>query len=145
MRIFQRNAYRSDAGRSVLTSISVERLFRESEIEAEYTIGWVRITLGLILFASGFLVFSGTAAVTEESQLIEVRLTALITVGAFLALGVASFLLVLRRWFRPWMAFVLVTCDAAILGVSLFFGLEGIGLGGNWVAAMPTRLPKREM
>lgn len=137
MSIFQLNAYRSDA-HSVLTSTSVDKLFRESEIEAEYTIGWVRITLGLILFASGFLVFSGTAALTEGYQLIQVRLTALITVGAFIVLGITSFLLVVRRWFKPWMAFVLVTCDAAILGVSLFLGLEGIGLGGNWVAAMPT-------
>lgn len=36
------------------------------------------------------------------------------------------------------MAFVLVTGDAAILGYSLFLGLEGLGLGGNWIAAIPT-------
>ena len=138
MGIFQLNAYRSDAGRAVLTSTSVERLFRESENEAEYTIGWVRIMLGLILFASGFLVSSGTTALTEEYDLNQLRAAALITVGAFLALGITSFLLVISRWFRPWMAFVLVTGDAAILGVSLYVGLNGIGLGGNWVAAMPT-------
>lgn len=138
MRIFQLNAYRSHAGRSVLTSTSVEELFRVSESEAEYTTGWVRIALGLTLFASGFLVSSGTAALTEEHDLIQFRVAALITVGAFLALGITSFLLVISRWFRPWMAFVLVTGDATILGASLYFGLDGISLGGNWVAAMPT-------
>lgn len=138
MGIFQLNANRSDAARSVLTSASVEKLFRESESEAEYTIGWVRITLGLTLLASGFLVSSGTAALTEEYDLIQLRVEALITVGAFLVLGITSFLLVIRSWFRPWMAFALVTGDAAILGASLYFGLDRIGLRGNWVAAMPT-------
>jgi adenylate cyclase len=94
--------------------------------------------LGLALFASGLLVSSGTAALTEENNLNQLRAAAVITVFAFLALGITSFLLVISRWFRPWMAFVLVTGDAAILGVSLYFALDSIGLGGNWVAAIPT-------
>ncbi|WP_042777890.1 adenylate/guanylate cyclase domain-containing protein [Sinorhizobium fredii] len=138
MGIFQLNVHRSDANRSVLTSTSVEKLLWESESEAEYTIGWVRIMLGLVLFASGFLVSSGTAASTEEYDLNRLRVMALVTVFAFLALGITSLLLVISRRFRPWMAFVLVTGDAAILGLSLYFALDGIGLGGNWVAAVPT-------
>lgn len=133
----QLNAHRSDVDGSPPTSALVDRLFHESEIEAEYTIGWVRIAVALTLFASGFLVSSGTAALTEESLLNQTRISALITVGAFLVLGLTSFLLVVRRWFRPWMAFVLVAGDALILGVSLYFNLESAGLGGNWVAAMP--------
>ncbi|WP_455274132.1 adenylate/guanylate cyclase domain-containing protein [Rhizobium herbae] len=136
--LFRIIANLSHAGRSGPTSASVDKLFRESEIEAEYAIGWVRIAVGLALLASGLLVSSGTAEVSDEYSLSQVRVTALFTVGAFLALGIVSLLLVIRHWFRPWMAFVLVTGDAAILGTSLFFGLEGIGLGGNWVAAAPT-------
>ena len=136
--LFRMIANLSHSGRSVPTSASVDKLFRESEIEAEYAIGWVRIAVGLALLASGLLVSSGTAELSDEYSLSRVRVTALFTVGAFLALGIVSLLLVIRHWFRPWMAFVLVTGDAAILGTSLFFGLEGIGLGGNWVAAVPT-------
>ncbi|MCA1408335.1 adenylate/guanylate cyclase domain-containing protein [Ensifer sp. IC3342] len=129
--------HQSDASRSVLNT-SVEKLFRESECEAEFTIGWVRITLALALLASGFLVSSGTVALTEEYSLNQLRVAALTTASAFLALGITSFLLVISRRFRPWMAFVLVTGDAAILGASLYFALDGIGLSGNWVAAIPT-------
>lgn len=136
--LFQMIANRSHPGRSVATSASVDKLFRESEIEAEYAIGWVRIAVGLALLASGLLVSSGTAELTNGYSLSQVRFTALFTVGSFLALGLVSLLLVIHHWFRPWMAFFLVTGDAAILGASLFFGLEGIGLGGNWVAAIPT-------
>lgn len=138
MRIFQLDSYRSNGGRSALTIASVENLFRQSEVEAEYTTGWVRIALGLTLFASGFLVSSATPLSTEGNDLVQGRLAALFTIGAFLVLGMTSFLLVVTRWFRPWMAFALVTGDAAVLGISLFLGLDGLGLKGNWVAAMPT-------
>lgn len=138
MGIFLFNAHRYDTGRSALGRTSVEKLFRESESEAEYTTGWVRITLGLAMFVSGILVTSGTTELTDMNNSNQLRDSALFTVFAFLALGIISLLLVVSGRFRPWMAFVLVTCDAAILGVSLYFALHGIGLGGNWVAAIPT-------
>jgi adenylate cyclase len=127
------NANRSAEDRSLPRGASVDKLLQESETDAEYTIGWVRIAIGLALLASGFLVASGTDHLPHRAPF-----SALITLGAFLALGITSFLLSVRRWFRPWMAFVLVAGDAMILGASLFFSLEANGLGGNWVAAMPT-------
>ncbi len=130
MGIFLFNAHRYDTSRSALGRTSVEKLFRESESEAEYTTGWVRITLGLAMFVSGILVTSGTTELTDMNNSNQLRASALFTVFAFLALGIISLLLVVSGRFRPWMAFVLVTCDAAILGVSLYFALHGIGLGG---------------
>ncbi|NVD39845.1 adenylate/guanylate cyclase domain-containing protein [Ensifer sp. HO-A22] len=138
MGIFHLTAFRPETRPSDLPSTSVDTVFWESEHEAEYTIGWVRITLGLALFASGFLVSSETAELVQEYNLNQLRVTALITVAAFLALGILSFLLVISRQFRPWMAFALVTGDAAILGASLYFALKGMGMGGNWVVAIPT-------
>ncbi|WP_323131120.1 hypothetical protein U8C40_39790 (plasmid) [Sinorhizobium medicae] len=129
MGIFLFNAHRYDTSRSALGRTSVEKLFRESESEAEYTTGWVRITLGLAMFVSGILVTSGTTELTDMNNSNQLRASALFTVFAFLALGIISLLLVVSGRFRPWMAFVLVTCDAAILGVSLYFALHGIGLG----------------
>ncbi|MEI2297402.1 adenylate/guanylate cyclase domain-containing protein [Ensifer sp. MJa1] len=131
-------AFRSDPHRSDPAGSSVERAFWESENEAEYTIGWVRITVGLALFVSGFLVSSETAGFAQEYNLTQLRVTALTTVAAFLALGITSFLLVIRRHFRPWMAFALVTGDALIIGASLYFALNDIGLAGNWVVTIPT-------
>ncbi|KSV72432.1 hypothetical protein N183_26560 [Sinorhizobium sp. Sb3] len=132
------HAFRSDPHRPDLTSTSVESAFWESEHEAEYTIGWVRITVGLALFVSGFLVSSETAGFAQEYNLTQLRVTALTTVAAFLALGITSFLLVISRQFRPWMAFALVTGDALIIGASLYFALNDIGLAGNWVVILPT-------
>ncbi len=64
-------------------------------------------------------------------------MVALLSVLAFLVLGTTSLVLVARRLFRPWMAFALVTGDAAILVASLLTEMERRGLDGNWLAAMP--------
>ncbi|OWZ89219.1 adenylate/guanylate cyclase domain-containing protein [Sinorhizobium sp. LM21] len=137
MKKFHR-AFRLDRQRSELTSTTVERAFWESEHEAEYTVGWVRIMVGLALFASGFLVSSETADFAPGLNLTQLRVTALATVAAFLGLGITSFLLVISRQFRPWMAFALVTGDAVIVGASLYFALNDTGLAGNWVVIIPT-------
>lgn len=133
---------RGDADRSpeqdgtAATDPSIDRLLIEAEIEAEYTIGWVRIAAGLTLFAGG-LFASGYSSLLQEHFLRKSTLVALLSVGAFLALGITSLLLVVRHWFKPWMAFALVAGDAAILALSLLAGLESRDLGGNWIAALP--------
>ncbi|RDL47502.1 Adenylate cyclase 1 [Ensifer sp. M14] len=135
---FQLDASQSNSNQLSLTSKSVENAFWEAEQEAEYTIGWIRITVGVVLFAIGLLVSSETAGFAQEYNLTQLRVTALTTVAAFLALGITSFLLVISRWFRPWMAFALATGDAAVVGASLYFALNDLGLAGNWVATIPT-------
>jgi hypothetical protein len=126
--------FRADTDDSATTEASVDRLFRESEIEAEYTIGWVRIAAGFILFASGLGLSSG---IGSQSMAEGVHITGLITVGAFLLLGITSLLLVVRGWFKPSIAFVFVAGDAIILTTSLFVALKTSGLRGNEIAAMP--------
>ncbi|WP_159948796.1 adenylate/guanylate cyclase domain-containing protein [Rhizobium sp. 18065] len=135
---FQSGAAQSRDGHSSTLSASVENLVRESEIEAEYTLGWVRIVLALTLFTSGLVVSTGAAVLTEPHRLALVRFMPMSAVLALLLLGVISFILASGHWFRPWMAFALVSADAVFLGAGLYFGLERVGLGGNWIAAIPT-------
>ena len=114
---------------------SVELLLQESELEAEHTVGWVRIAVGLALLASGIFVSSSGGSVNGGQHINFV--TGLTTVGVYIALGVTSFALVLKGLFRPWMAFLLVTADAAVLGLSLHISLVSIGLSGNWISIVP--------
>ncbi len=60
-----------------LSDASVDRLFQDSEIEAEYAIGWMRIAAGFVLFASGLGVSSGIAALTEGQILHQLMFTCL--------------------------------------------------------------------
>lgn len=135
---FQLNVPQPYSSGSDPAGTSVEKVFWQSENEAEYTIGWVRITVGLALFVGGFLISSDTAALARGYGISQLRVTALMTVAAFLFLGITSFLPVITRRFRPWMAFALVTGDAAIVGASLYYSLDAISLAGNWVVAIPT-------
>jgi adenylate cyclase len=128
------NGLHANQGEYAENVTSVAKLFNESEIEAEYMIGWVRIAAGLILFVSGLGISSEFALPSKVQTL---PLTALIAVAAFVILGITSLLLVVRRHFKPWMAFVFVAGDATILAASLFSALETNGLRGNWIAAMP--------
>lgn len=121
-------------GAAAVAGSSALKLIQESEIEAEYAIGWVRIAAAFILFASGVGVSSG---MTSESVAQGVHLTPLLSVAAFLLLGIASLLAARGGWFRPWMAFLFVAGDAGILCMNLFFGLKGNGLSGNGLVAMP--------
>jgi adenylate cyclase len=112
-------------------------LLIEAETEAEFTIGWVRIAAGLALFAGGLFASSGIGSLHPDQFAQRSSFVALLSVSAFLALGATSLLLVVRHWFRPWMAFPLVAGDAVILVLALLASLEGRALGGNWIAAMP--------
>ncbi len=114
---------------------AVQRLLQESELEAEYTVGWVRIAVGLALLVSGLFVSSRSGTLTGDRNMNFV--TGLATVSAYITLGVTSLVLVARGRFRPWMAFILVSSDAAVLGLSLHISLVNIGLGGNWISAVP--------
>jgi adenylate cyclase len=120
---------------SPMAGTSALKLIQEWEIEAEHTIGWVRIAAAFILLASGLAVSSSSMASDSMAQ--GVRHTALLSVAAFLLLGITSLLAVGGGWFRPWMAFLFVAGDAGILSMNLFFGLKGMGLSGNGLAAMP--------
>ena len=114
---------------------SVEQLLQVSELEGEYTVGWVRIAVGLALLISGLFVSSGADLLDGDRPMNFV--TGLTTVGAYIALGVMSFVLVSRGLFRRWTAYLLVTADAAVLGLSLHVSLANIGLGGNWISTIP--------
>src|SRR6266540_5865218 len=109
---------------ALIASASVARLVQDSDIEAEYTIGWVRIFVAAALFIGGFSVSSGVSWLDTVQLPHQPLSVALIAVVAFLALGIASLILAARRWSKPWLAFALVTGDVAILALSLFFGLK---------------------
>jgi adenylate cyclase len=115
----------------------VEQLVREAEVDAERVVGWVRITIGLVLLAGGLFVAGTlgptTAHVPRRAGLLSIAAAAV----AFCGLGVVSLVVVARGWYRHWMTWVLATGDAAIVVLALHQGLAASGLAGNWIAALP--------
>jgi adenylate cyclase len=97
-----------------LRADAITPLLRDAEHEAELTTAWVRIALALAL--AGSLLISGRiAAVAGDLDILRQLGLAGLAVGALLALGVASLLLVRTRRYAPWMAFAFTAGDAAII------------------------------
>ena len=75
------------------------------ESEAEYTVGWVRIAVGLARLTPGLFVSSGGGWLGGGQHMNFV--TGLATVGAYIALGVTSFVLCRGASFGPGRPFYL--------------------------------------
>jgi adenylate cyclase len=119
-----------------LRADAITSLLKDAEHEAELTTAWVRIALALAL--AGSLLISGRiAAVAGDLDILRQLGLAGLAVGALLALGVASLLLVRTRRYAPWMAFAFTAGDAAIILLLVGATLRDGHLVGNWIAAVP--------
>jgi hypothetical protein len=85
-------------------STTVTTLLKETESESERTTGWIRIVLAVALAAS--LLVSGRIAAAAGYADIWGRLgLGALAIGALLALGIVSLVLVRTESYAPWMAF----------------------------------------
>jgi adenylate cyclase len=111
-------------------------LLKEAELEAERTAGWVRIVLAAVLAAS--LLVSGRIAAIAGYEDVWARLgLGALAVAAFLALGIASLVLVQTGAYAPWTAFALTAGDAVIVVLAVAVTLRDTELRGNWIAIAP--------
>jgi len=117
-------------------STRIALLLREAEIEAERTTGWIRIALAAVLAVS--LLVSGRLAAAAGYAEIWARLGLGATgIGALLALGIVSLVLVRTGTYAAWMAYALTAGDAVIIALAVGATLRDTGLGGNWIVIAP--------
>lgn len=118
-------------------SPQTEALFVQAERRAERTISLLRILIAFVL-GTAFL-FSVEATDFEDSGLLLRQwVFAAGTIAAYFLLGVTSYVANLRGYYRAWVPWVSVTCDAAFLLAGTYFGLINTGLGGNFLISMPS-------
>ncbi len=110
----------------------VSRLVLEAEIEAERTLSIVRIGIALILATWAFSVagFGQQAAPTSG-------LPPGLVIGVLLLIGVASYALSGIHSARLWGTYLFAVLDAGVIATSAWLILEGGGLSGNWIPAVP--------
>ena len=135
------NATPSSASRMVthmddIRADAITPLLRDAENEAERTTAWVRIALALAL-AGGLLISGRIAVVAGDLDILRRLGLAGLAVGALLALGVASLVLVRTGRYAPWMAFASTSGDAAIILLLVGATLRDAHLVGNWIAVVP--------
>ena len=117
-------------------STEVTTLLRQAEIEAERTIGLIRIALSVILVLS-LLVSGRIANVAGYDEFWAHLGLGGAAIGALFVLGILSLVLVRAEWYAPWMAFAFTAGDAAVIALAVGATLRDIGLGGNWMTIAP--------
>lgn len=115
---------------------AVMPLLKEAEIEAERTAGWVRIVLAAVLAAS-LLVSGRMAAAAGDAEFWGRLGLGALAIGALLALGIVSLVLVRTEAYVPWMAPALTAGDAVIVVLTVAATLHDIQLGANWIVIAP--------
>jgi len=113
----------------------IDLLVARADLEAERTIAWTRIALGVTLM----IVFTLTVrrfAVGDMLSLAEARSIS-VALWAFLATGFLSLFTLRRGYFRRWMSFVFVTVDAILIGLSLAGTMQHAELPANYIIISP--------
>ena len=110
-------------------------LFWQAEVEAERTIGLLRVVVALVL-ALAFLGLVGTSPPEGLALGRQIGIVAL-TLGGYLALGLASWALAASGRLRAWMSWLFAGLDVLVVVGSLELGLLNIAAPGGHVAILP--------
>ena len=112
------------------------QLFFEAELRAERLLGWVRLGIALALL-SLFVVAVLRDPPLEDPILQRQLFLALLTLSAYLLVGLLSLAAARPGIFKAWHTWSLSTCDAAFLLLSLHIGLLNTAAAGNYMIALP--------
>ena len=111
------------------------RLLREAETDAERTVSIIRIAVAAVLLAAVEVMVEETGralpAFRDQIKIAQISLIVLFASGALAWIAVRT-----GVW-RPWMAYVTVTIDIAIVAISLRFNFLAAGLPGDYLVAFP--------
>jgi adenylate cyclase len=117
--------------------MEAERLLAEAEVRAERITAIVRLVVGAVLGTLLYVLMIRSPL--SENPMFERQIAVAVpTVGLYVALGVASYLLAVPRQYRPWMPWAFTTCDIAFLLCNLFIAVENLELPSSYVAIIPT-------
>jgi adenylate cyclase len=112
-------------------------LFAGAEMGAERVVGQLRMAAALSLG----VVFAVTVVlrVRHNDAVLPAQIAAATTtLGAYFALGALSCRLAVPHRFRTWMPWAFITGDAGFLLINVGLNVFNTGIGGNYLASLPT-------
>ncbi|WP_404385991.1 adenylate/guanylate cyclase domain-containing protein [Caenispirillum salinarum] len=116
---------------------AARRILLEAEIKAERTVAKLRLLVGAVLVTGVLGLVVPPAIEAHDEALLPQIAVAVGSSVAFLVLGVATWLVVRRGTYRPWMGWVFSTLDVILLTGSLALALRVTELPGPWLVIMP--------
>jgi class 3 adenylate cyclase len=112
------------------------RLYEEAELRAERLVAILRVGIALGLAVMFSIAVIG-ASPGPEPVLERQWLFAVMTMGAYFALGVLSLWANDKGYYRPWMAWLAASGDCAFLLVNVWLSLMNTSLPGGYLPTYP--------
>ncbi|AXT35487.1 adenylate/guanylate cyclase domain-containing protein [Phaeobacter sp. LSS9] len=116
---------------------TIAPLLTNASIAAERLVSVLRIAVTLGLFTVFAVTVAGLDFSTLAPFLHRQLLFAVLTMFAYLILGVVTFAATTIGWFRPWMSWFSVTADCGFLLFNVWFSLENSNYPGGVALLLP--------
>ena len=118
-------------------TVDARLLFRREEVRAERTVAALRIAAALFL---GIIYAFTVAHVSPAGDAMLARQVAfaVLTIGAYLALGLVTRWLAGTEYFQLWMSWVSATLDVAFIGANLVLTTINTGIPSSYAAGFPS-------
>ncbi|MFU1681894.1 hypothetical protein ACM258_04265 [Phaeobacter piscinae] len=116
---------------------TIAPLLTNASIAAERLVSVLRIAVTLGLLTVFVLTVAGLDFSTLAPFLHRQLLFAVLTMFAYLMLGVVTFAATTLGWFRPWMSWFSVTADCGFLLFNVWFSLENSSYPGGVALLLP--------
>lgn len=112
-----------------------EALLRQADVAAEKFVAVIRMLVALALFLAVEFAFS--RGPMPDVGIVEARMGARIVIGILFLTGALTYALLYFGFWSRWIAYVTVTIDILVIGLSLTGDLVEAGLPGRFAAALP--------
>jgi adenylate cyclase len=112
-----------------------EALLREADIATEKFVSVVRMLVAVTLFVA--VEFAFLRGPMPQIDLIEARTGARIIIGVLFLTGASTYALLYFGFWSRWIAYVTVTIDIMVIGLSITGDLVQDGIPGRFAAALP--------
>lgn len=119
-----------------VTDQTMSDLLARADRATEWIAGVVRLVVGIVLLAG--LEWLSTRASERFAGLEPLVFNASIVIGIVAASGLLSLVLIRLDAWRPWMAYLTVTIDAAMVSLLLHFSFQVSGLSTTFAFAFPS-------
>lgn len=114
-----------------------DALLREADIATEKFVAIARMLVAAALFVAVEFAFTRAPVSMPNIGLIEPRTGARLVIGILFLTGAVTYLLLYFAFWSRWLAYVTVSIDILVIGLTLTSDLVAMGLPGRFAAALP--------
>lgn len=119
-------------------SAEFQRLLGQAELDAEKLVALLRIGVAIALGVSLFVLVIPVDSMVAQLVLVRQWIFAMTTIVSYFVLGIVTWVMAHRGWFRNWMIWPAAAADVLFVLLSLWLSLKNTGLSGAGLFLLPS-------